>query len=112
MEYVNCGGLSVVITPGRYNSAYFEHSYLAEKTGAKLVTGQDLVVEDNIVYYRNYDGKRERVPRKTDLRAFVLLAEEPLVWHSGLTRFTTRPDSFIVNSSQGGGFKDTWVLSR
>lgn len=61
MEYVNCGGLSVVLTPGRYNSAYFEHSYLAEKTGAKLVSGQDLVVEDNIVYYKNYNGTRERV---------------------------------------------------
>ena len=266
MDYVSCGGLSVVLTPGRFNSAYFEHSYLAEKTGAKLVSGTDLVVEDNQVYYKNYNGRKERVgaiyrrlsdeyldpmnfykdsligvphlydafragnvailnavgngvaddkgiyyfvprmihyyleeepilqnaptylpfykedmdycqahfdelvwkdvseaggygvvfaskmteeqkkdfkaqlakdprrfiaqnvidfqdldiidkdgsrvPRKADLRAFVLLADEPMVWHSGLTRFTTKPDSFIVNSSQGGGFKDTWVLSR
>lgn len=52
------------------------------------------------------------IPRKADLRAFVLMAEEPLVWKSGLTRFSRNPDSFIVNSSQGGGFKDTWVLSR
>ena len=50
------------------------------------------------------------VPRKADLRAFVLMADEPLVWRSGLTRFSRNPDSFIVNSSQGGGFKDTWVL--
>ena len=54
----------------------------------------------------------ECVPRKADLRAFVLMAEEPLVWKSGLTRFSRNPDSFIVNSSQGGGFKDTWVLSQ
>ena len=54
----------------------------------------------------------EIVPRKADLRAFVLMADEPLVWASGLTRFSRNPDSFIVNSSQGGGFKDTWVLSR
>ena len=54
----------------------------------------------------------ERLPRKADLRAFVLTAEEPLVWKSGLTRFSRNPDSFIVNSSQGGGFKDTWILSR
>ena len=54
----------------------------------------------------------ELVPRKADLRAFVLMAEEPMVWKSGLTRFSRNPDSFIVNSSQGGGFKDTWVLSR
>ena len=266
LDYVSCGGLSVVLTPGRFNSAYFEHSYLAEKTGAKLVSGTDLVVEDNQVYYKNYNGRKERVgavyrrlsdeyldpmnfckdsligvphlydafragnvailnavgngvaddkgiyyfvpkmihyyleeepilqnaptylpfykedmeycqahfdelvwkdvseaggygvvfaskmteeqkkdfkahldkdprrfiaqdvidfedldilgkdgsrvPRKADLRAFVLLADEAMVWHSGLTRFTTKPDSFIVNSSQGGGFKDTWVLSR
>ena len=52
------------------------------------------------------------VPRKADLRAFVLMADEPLVWKSGLTRFSRNPDSFIVNSSQGGGFKDTWVLSQ
>ncbi len=56
------------------------------------------------------DGK-QTVPRKADLRAFVLMADEPLVWKSGLTRFSRNPDSFIVNSSQGGGFKDTWVLS-
>ena len=54
----------------------------------------------------------ETVPRKADLRAFVLMADEPLVWKSGLTRFSRNPDSFIVNSSQGGGFKDTWVLSQ
>ncbi|MCI2100193.1 MAG: circularly permuted type 2 ATP-grasp protein [Acidaminococcus sp.] len=265
MDYVSCGGMSVVLTPGRYNAAYFEHSYLAEKMDANLVTGEDLVVENNIVYYKNYDGRKDRVgaiyrrisdeyldpmnfcsesligvphlydafragnvavlnavgngvaddkgiyyfvprmikyylgeepilnnaptylpfyekdrkycmdhfdelvwkdvaeaggygvvfaskmtaeqkadfkrllkenprrfiaqnvidfqdldimdgekrvPRKADLRAFVLMADEPMVWHSGLTRFTTNPDSFIVNSSQGGGFKDTWVLSQ
>ena len=54
----------------------------------------------------------EYVPRKADLRAFVLMADEPMVWKSGLTRFSRNPDSFIVNSSQGGGFKDTWVLSQ
>ena len=52
------------------------------------------------------------VPRKADLRAFVLTGETTRVWASGLTRFSRNPDSFIVNSSQGGGFKDTWVLSR
>ena len=52
------------------------------------------------------------VPRKADLRAFVLAGENVKVWKSGLTRFSRNPDSFIVNSSQGGGFKDTWVLSQ
>ena len=55
----------------------------------------------------------EKVPRKADLRAFVLSSgEDTRVWPSGLTRFSRDPNSFVVNSSQGGGFKDTWVLSR
>ncbi len=263
MDYVNPGGHTVILTPGRYNAAYFEHSYLAEKTGAHLVTGSELVVEKDMLYYISSNGTKERVgavyrrisdeyldpmnfnpesligiphiyevfrkgnvallnapgngvaddkgiyyfvpkmiryylgeepilsnaptylpfyeedmkyvlahfdslvlkdvaeaggygvvfgstmtkqqkqdfinllqkeprrfiaqevidfqdldivdngeivPRKADLRAFVLTAEEPMVWKSGLTRFSRNPDSFIVNSSQGGGFKDTWVL--
>lgn len=49
---------------------------------------------------------------KADLRAFVLSGESTRVWCSGLTRFSRSVDSFVVNSSQGGGFKDTWVLSQ
>lgn len=51
-----------------------------------------------------------RVERKADLRAFVISGEETKVWKSGLTRFSRDPNSFVVNSSQGGGFKDTWVM--
>ncbi len=265
LDYVNTGGLSVVMTPGRYNAAYFEHSYLAEQMRVPLVTYSDLEVENDYLYFKGYAGKKERVgavyrrisdeymdpmtfnpesvigvphifdvyrkgnvallnapgngiaddkgiyyfvpkmikyylgeepilhnaptylpfyeddmkyvlekfdtlvlkdvaeaggygvvfgskmtkaekekfiamlkaeprrfiaqevidfcdipiqdrgqivERKADLRAFVLTAEEPVVWKSGLTRFSRNPDSFIVNSSQGGGFKDTWVLSQ
>ena len=265
MDYVNPGGHTVILTPGRYNAAYFEHSYLAEKTGAYLVTGSELFVENDFLYYISANGEKEKVgavyrrisdeyldpmnfnpesligiphiydvfrkgnvallnapgngvaddkgiyyfvpkmikyylneepilknaptylpfyeedmkyvlekfdnlvlkdvaeaggygvvfgntmtaqqkedfinllkaeprrfiaqevidfqdldildegeivARKADLRAFVLMSEEPLVWASGLTRFSRNPDSFIVNSSQGGGFKDTWVLSQ
>ena len=265
MDSVNPGGWAVILTPGRYNAAYFEHSYLAEKTGAHLVSGSELIVEEGYLWFNGYDGRKERVgtvyrrisddyldpltfrpdsligipqlydvfrqghvalmnapgngvaddkgiyyfvprmiryylgeepilqnaptylpydrqdmqyvlehfdslvlkdvaeaggygvvfgskldsrqkedfiallkreprrfiaqevidfrdldimengvpvPRKADLRAFVLMGEEPMVWRSGLTRFSRNPDSFIVNSSQGGGFKDTWVLSH
>ena len=231
MDNVNVGGHTVILTPGRYNAAYFEHSYLAEQTGAHLANGSELIVENDKLYFITADGKHERVgavyrrisdeyriaddkgiyyfvpkmisyylgedpilqnaptylpfyeddmkyvldkfdslvlkdvaeaggygvvfsssmtkeqkesfikllkaeprrfiaqevidfqdldilegddmvPRKADLRAFVLMADEPLVWKSGLTRFSRNPDSFIVNSSQGGGFKDTWVLSQ
>ena len=265
LDYVNTGGINVVLTPGRYNAAFFEHSYLAERSGAVLSMPQDLFVEDNKLYYRQYGGKKlqvgavyrrlsdeyldpltflpesligvpglmdvyrkgnvaivnapgngvaddkgiyyfvphmikyylgeeavlrnaptylafyekdrnfilehlnrlvvkdvseaggygvifgseltkekledlaevirteprrfiaqevidfidlgivegdHEVPRKADLRAFVLAGEKTRVWPSGLTRFSRNPDSFVVNSSQGGGFKDTWVLSR
>lgn len=265
MDYVNTGGHIVILTPGRYNAAYFEHSYLAEKTNTHLVNGGELLAEGDSLFFIDYSGRKERVgavyrrisddfldpmnfrkdsligiphifdiyrkgnvalmnapgngvaddkgiyyfvpkmvryylneepilqnaptylpmypddmkyvldhfdtlvlkdvaeaggygvvfgskmtaqqktdflallkseprrfiaqevidfcdldiiengqrvPRKADLRAFVLLGEEPKVWKSGLTRFTRNPDSFIVNSSQGGGFKDTWVFSR
>ena len=55
----------------------------------------------------------ESVPRKADLRAFVLTGAEGVdVWPSGLTRFSRIPESFVINSSQGGGFKDTWVMAR
>ncbi len=265
MDNVNVGGLNVIFTPGRYNAAYFEHSYLAEQTGAVLAECGELFVENNVVYYLGTRGHKERVgaiyrrisdeyldptaflpesligipgvmdayragnvalinapgngvaddkgiyyfvpkmieyylhetpilhnaptylpfyqedreyvlanleklvvkdvaeaggygvvfgrdmdeaqlerfrqtirteprrfiaqevidfkdlpimegdqrvERKADLRVFVLSGEETIVWPSGLTRFSRNPASFVVNSSQGGGFKDTWVLSR
>lgn len=265
MDNVNQGGIRVIMTPGRYNAAYFEHSYLAEKTDSVLALNTDLFVENNRLYFRDYrSGKQpvgviyrrisdeyldpltfrpdsligipglmdvyragnvaiinapgngiaddkgiyyfvpkmiryylqeepilknaptylpfyeedrryvlehleslvvkdvaeaggygvifgnelskeklaemraliekesrrfiaqevidfldleildqgSKVMRKADLRAFVLAGEETRVWASGLTRFSRNPDSFVVNSSQGGGFKDTWVLSQ
>ena len=265
MDYVNTGGINAIFTPGRMNAAYFEHSYLAEQTNSKLVGHQDVIVKDDYLYFKNYDGtleiigslyrrisddyldpltfkeesligipqimdiyrkghvalinapgngvaddkgiyyfvpkmieyylhetpilknaptylpyydadrkyvlehfdqlvikdvaeaggygvffgnslskeekdefiekmireprrfiaqevidfkdleiidQNQKVYRKADLRVFVLSGKETKVWKSGLTRFSRNPDSFIVNSSQGGGFKDTWVLSR
>lgn len=202
----------MIMTPGRYNAAYFEHSYLAERTGSELATCSELFVENAHLYYRDYRNTKQKVGvlyrrisdeyldqepilknaptylpyypedrkyvldhleklvvkdvaeaggygvifgnelsreklsqmkeiiekeprrfiaqevidfqdmevsegtgtvlRKADLRAFVLSGKETKVWASGLTRFSRNPDSFVVNSSQGGGFKDTWVLSQ
>lgn len=45
-----------VLTPGIYNSAYFEHSYLAQQMGAALVEGADLVVLDDCIYMKTIDG--------------------------------------------------------
>jgi len=46
----------VLLTPGVYNSAYFEHTYLARQMGIDLVEGRDLVTHDNIVYMRTTGG--------------------------------------------------------
>ena len=45
-----------LLTPGIYNSAYFEHSFLAQQTGIELVEGNDLVVKDGFVYMRTTKG--------------------------------------------------------
>ncbi|HZN48172.1 MAG TPA: circularly permuted type 2 ATP-grasp protein [Ramlibacter sp.] len=52
----------VVLTPGMYNSAYFEHAFLAQQMGVELVEGQDLFVRDNFVYMRTTRG-----PRRVDV---------------------------------------------
>lgn len=56
------------------------------------------------------DEQGKPSPRKCDLRAFVITGSDTRVWPSGLTRFSRDAGSFVVNSSQGGGFKDTWVM--
>ena len=47
---------AVVLTPGIYNSAYFEHTFLAQQMGVELVQGSDLVVENNYVYMSTTQG--------------------------------------------------------
>lgn len=61
MDFVSTDGIAVVLTPGRYNSAFFEHAYLAEKTGAALAFPEDLEVVDNKVYFLDYAGRKHRV---------------------------------------------------
>ncbi|RXJ84990.1 circularly permuted type 2 ATP-grasp protein [Arcobacter cloacae] len=263
MDYVSCDGINVVLTPGRFNSAYYEHAYLAKKIGAQLVRNNELIVKDKVLYFKNYNGKLikvgavyrrlddefldpkffneesligvpgimeaylsgnvaimnapgngiaddkgiyyfvpkmikyylneepilhnaptylpyfeedkkyvfenmdklvikdvaeaggygvmfghnmskiqiedlktiisanprrfiaqeliefydeecfindEVVPRKADFRAYVVMSDEPKVWQCGLTRYAMEAGNYLVNSSQGGGFKDTWVV--
>jgi uncharacterized circularly permuted ATP-grasp superfamily protein len=52
----------VVLTPGMYNSAYFEHAFLAQQMGVELVEGQDLFVKDNFVWMRTTRG-----PKRVDV---------------------------------------------
>jgi len=52
----------VLLTPGIFNSAYFEHSFLADKLGVELVEGRDLLVKSNVVYMRTTEG-----PKRVDV---------------------------------------------
>ncbi|MCC6776202.1 MAG: circularly permuted type 2 ATP-grasp protein [Hyphomicrobiales bacterium] len=52
----------VLLTPGVYNSAYYEHSFLADKLGVELVEGRDLLVKDDVVLMRTTQG-----PRRVDV---------------------------------------------
>jgi uncharacterized circularly permuted ATP-grasp superfamily protein len=54
--------LCVILTPGIYNSAYFEHSFLAHQMGIQLVEGRDLFVENSFVYMKTIKG-----PRRVDV---------------------------------------------
>jgi uncharacterized circularly permuted ATP-grasp superfamily protein len=56
----NCEGEPVIVllTPGANNSAYYEHSFLADEMGIELVEGADIVVEDNVVFMRTTEGLR------------------------------------------------------
>ena len=49
---------TVLLTPGVFNSAYFEHTFLAQQMGIELVEGRDLLVHDNVVYMRTTAGLR------------------------------------------------------
>jgi len=70
----------VLLTPGRHNSAFYEHSFLADKLGIELVEGSDLFVRDDIVYMRTTEGpaRVDVIYRRLD-DAFI----DPLVFNPG-----------------------------
>jgi uncharacterized circularly permuted ATP-grasp superfamily protein len=87
---------------------------------AELAKFRDLVTADPrnyiaqpVVYFSQHptlcDGNKLE-GRHIDLRPFVLCGERTKVLPGGLTRVALKKGSIVVNSSQGGGSKDTWVL--
>jgi len=100
----------VVLTPGIFNSAYFEHSFLAQRMGAQLVEGADLYVdEDDYVYMRTVDGL-ERVDviyRRIDdefmdpeaFRSDSMLGVPGLMraWRSGKVGIANAPGSGVAD---------------
>jgi uncharacterized circularly permuted ATP-grasp superfamily protein len=63
LQYIAPAGVAdptiVLLTPGAYNSAYFEHTYLARQMGIEIVEGRDLVVRDSRVYMRTTKGQQQ-----------------------------------------------------
>lgn len=104
----------VVLTPGIYNSAYFEHSFLAQHMGAELVEGKDLVVGgDDCVYMRTIDG-----PRRVDViyRRIDDLFLDPEVFRKdsvlgvpGLMRAWSKGNVGLANAP-GAGVADDKVV--
>jgi uncharacterized circularly permuted ATP-grasp superfamily protein len=110
----------VVLTPGLYNSAYYEHTFLARQMGVELVEGRDLVLDDGHIFMRTTRGLQriDVIYRRVDddfldplsFRRDSQLGVAGLLGAGGLTRVALPRGSLVVNSSQGGGTKDTWVL--
>jgi uncharacterized circularly permuted ATP-grasp superfamily protein len=103
-----------VLTPGIYNSAYFEHSYLAQQMGAELVEGSDLLVgPDECVYMKSIDGLRrvDVIYRRVDddfLDPEVFRSDSTL-GVSGLMRAWRRGNVGIANAP-GAGVADDKVV--
>ncbi len=95
----------VVLTPGVYNSAYFEHSFLARQMGVELVEGRDLICRNNKVYMKTTEGetKVDVVYRRVDDEYL-----DPLVF---------KPDSFIgcagiLNAARAGNVSITSAVGN
>lgn len=83
----------VLLTPGSYNSAYYEHSFLADKLGIELVEGSDLVVNGNVVFMRTTEGLKrvDVIYRRVD--------------DEYLDPLTFRPDSSLGIAGLMGAYK-------
>ncbi len=103
-----------VLTPGIYNSAYFEHAYLAQQMGAELVEGRDLLVgEDDCVYMRNVEGlsRVDVIYRRVDdlfLDPQAFLPESTL-GVAGLMRAWQKGNVALANAP-GAGVADDKVV--
>ncbi|MBE8716786.1 circularly permuted type 2 ATP-grasp protein [Cellvibrio polysaccharolyticus] len=103
----------VVLTPGIFNSAYFEHSYLAQQMGVELVEGRDLVVENDCVYMRTIHGlsRVDVIYRRID-DLFLdpeMFNKDSLIGVPGLMRAWLKGNVALANAP-GAGVADDKVI--
>jgi uncharacterized circularly permuted ATP-grasp superfamily protein len=102
-----------VLTPGVYNSAYYEHSFLAQQMGVELVEGRDLVIQDGFVYMRTTDGLQrvDVLYRRIDDDFMDPLAfrEDSMLGVPGLMQ-AYREGNIALANAPGGGVADDKVM--
>ncbi len=103
----------VLLTPGVYNSAYFEHTYLARQMGIELVEGRDLVTHDNVVYMRTTDGLKrvDVIYRRVDddFSDPLVFRSDSVVGCAGLFN-AYRTGNVTVTNAFGTGLADDKAL--
>jgi uncharacterized circularly permuted ATP-grasp superfamily protein len=99
----------VVLTPGIYNSAYFEHSFLAREMGVFLVESRDLIVEDNHVFMRTTQGRRrvDAIYRRIDDEFLdpLTFRRDSMLGVPGLTN-SYRAGNVALANAPGAGVAD------
>jgi len=99
----------VVLTPGPFNSAYFEHSLLARQMGVELVEGPDLFCRDNVVYMRTTEGERQVdvIYRRIDDEFLDPMHFRPdsVLGVAGLLN-AARAGNVVISSAVGNGVGD------
>jgi uncharacterized circularly permuted ATP-grasp superfamily protein len=100
------GGKGIVLGP-RASQAELEETRAAIRSNPRNFIAQPMLNLSTVptVVDEHVEG------RHVDLRPFILYGKEIYVLPGGLTRVALRKGSMIVNSSQGGGSKDTWVIA-
>ncbi len=103
----------VVLTPGVYNSAYFEHSLLARQMGVELVEGRDLFCRDNVVYMRTTAGERQVdvIYRRIDDTFLDPMHFRPdsVLGVAGLLN-AARAGNVVISSAVGNGVGDDKLI--
>ena len=99
------GGYGIMVGPHSSKATHREFARLIEKDPRNYIAQPTLSLSTAPTYV---DGQIE--PRHLDLRPFILQGRDCWVTPGGLTRVAMRKGSLVVNSSQGGGSKDTWIV--